>query len=164
MDEEVVDSHREDHDDDVVVVSSTAGRRRTRDSAAAIEKKRAALGARGDVGGSAEPDKAIDVEELERLAEKKKATKKGKVKAKRPSSNEPQGSVPKRRKGVIISESSQGKNGDNFIVDDEEASEGNDATRAARRSKGKLKVNDNMNRINTRRIARDIRGCTHKGN
>ncbi|GAA0186809.1 hypothetical protein LIER_34097 [Lithospermum erythrorhizon] len=90
------------------------------------KKKRAALGARGDAGGSAEPDEAIDVEELERFAEKKKAAMKGKGKANRPSNNEPQESVPKKRKGVFISEPSQGKDSDNFNVHDEEGSEEND--------------------------------------
>ncbi|GAA0155192.1 hypothetical protein LIER_12974 [Lithospermum erythrorhizon] len=112
--------------------------RRTRTSVAALEKKRVALGVGGDVGGSVEPDKAIDVEELERLVlKKKKAAKRGKGKAKRPSNNEPQGS---------------------------EAFDGKDAARAARRrSKGKLKVNDDKNRINNRRIARDVEDVLIEG-
>ncbi|GAA0148642.1 hypothetical protein LIER_08029 [Lithospermum erythrorhizon] len=126
---------------DIVLVSSITSRRRTRTSDAALEKKRAALCARGDASGSVEPDEAIDVEELERLAEKKKAAKKGKGESKRPN-----------------------KDGDNFIVDDEEAYEEKDAARAAtRKSKGKLKVNDDRNRINKRRIARNIEDESTEG-
>ncbi|GAA0154509.1 hypothetical protein LIER_12467 [Lithospermum erythrorhizon] len=74
-----VDSLMENQDDDVVVVSyiTSKSRRRTRVSVAALEKKRAALGSGGvDVEAAEEPEKAVDVEELERLSEKKKVPRK----------------------------------------------------------------------------------------
>ncbi|GAA0173096.1 hypothetical protein LIER_26785 [Lithospermum erythrorhizon] len=100
-----VDSPKEnEEDDDIVVVSSTD-----------------------------KPDEAIDLEELERLVEEKKTAKKGKGKAKRHSKVKSSGNVQKKRKGVVISEPSQGKNLDNFIVDDVEDVEGEDITGAVRR-------------------------------
>ncbi|GAA0172218.1 hypothetical protein LIER_26083 [Lithospermum erythrorhizon] len=130
VEEVAVDSPRENQDDDdIVVVSSTTSRRRTRAIAAAPEKKRAALGAWGDADDSTEPDEAMDLEELERLVEKKKASKKSKGKAKRPSNDDLKGEV----------------------------SGGEDIASAVRRqSKGKMKVNDDRNRINNRRIAKGV--------
>ncbi|GAA0163122.1 hypothetical protein LIER_19071 [Lithospermum erythrorhizon] len=139
---ERVDSSKknQDDDDDVVLVSSTASRRRIRASAAALEKKRAVLGAGGDMGKSAEP---MDLENLEEL--------KG-------------GSMPKKRKRVVISESSQGRDKDYFIVDDIEVSEKEVATcLATRKSKGKMKLNDDPNRINNRRIAKGVEDMDTEG-
>ncbi|GAA0171617.1 hypothetical protein LIER_25605 [Lithospermum erythrorhizon] len=74
VEEVAVDSPGENQDDDDVVdVSSTANRKRTRANAAALEKKRVALGAGGDVVDSAELVEAMDLEELGKLVEKKKA-------------------------------------------------------------------------------------------
>ncbi|GAA0183573.1 hypothetical protein LIER_30958 [Lithospermum erythrorhizon] len=61
-------------DDDIVVVSYTTSksRRRIMISVAALEKKRAILGVGGvDDMAEEEPEKAVDMEELEKLAEKK---------------------------------------------------------------------------------------------
>ncbi|GAA0142849.1 hypothetical protein LIER_35645 [Lithospermum erythrorhizon] len=159
---EGVDSPKENQDDDVVVVSSTASRRRTRASAVAFEKKGAAQGVGGDASGFAKPEEAIDLEELERLVEEKKTAKKGKSKAKKPSGVESKGHTHKKRNSVVISEPSHGKDGDNFIVDDEEASEGKDKA-ARKRYKGKLKVNDDRNMINNRRIAKDVENVSAEG-
>ncbi|GAA0154056.1 hypothetical protein LIER_12147 [Lithospermum erythrorhizon] len=144
---EEVDSPKENQDDDVVVVSSTASRRRTRASVAALEKKRVAMGVGGEAAESAELDEAIDLEELERLGEVKKA-KKGKGKARWPSNVESHGPISKKRKGIVILEPSRGKNKDNFvIVDIEDVVEEDIATLARRKSKEKLRVNDDRNRI-----------------
>ncbi|GAA0141800.1 hypothetical protein LIER_02856 [Lithospermum erythrorhizon] len=91
-------------DDDVVVVSSTASKRRTRASTIALEKKRAAL----DVGGEVEAEEVMDLEELDNLIQKKKATKKSKGKAKMTSIDDlKEGAVSKKRKGVFISKPSK---------------------------------------------------------
>ncbi|GAA0140186.1 hypothetical protein LIER_35196 [Lithospermum erythrorhizon] len=155
-------SKKNQDDDDVVVVSSTASRRRTRTSVTALEKKRVALGIGGDMGESVEP---IDLEDLEELIEKKKVAKKGKSKTKMPCSEELKGgSMPKKMKRVVISEPSQGRNKDNFIVDDVEVSEKEDATCLARRkSKLKMKLNDDQNRINNRRIAKVVEDMDTEG-
>ncbi|GAA0166654.1 hypothetical protein LIER_40231 [Lithospermum erythrorhizon] len=88
----------------VVFYTTSKSRRRTRASIAALEKK-AALGVRGvDVEVAEEPAEVVDMEELERQNEKKKASKKGKAKAKRASTNQVGGSVPKKKKGIVISE------------------------------------------------------------
>ncbi|GAA0183619.1 hypothetical protein LIER_30997 [Lithospermum erythrorhizon] len=106
-----VDFSENDQDDEVVVV---AGRRRTRASIAALEEKRTAFNVGRDRGESAEP---MDLEDLELLIEKKKAVEKRK--SKRPCSRKSkEGVVPKKRKGVVISEPSHGRAKDNFIVDD----------------------------------------------
>ncbi|GAA0144492.1 hypothetical protein LIER_24732 [Lithospermum erythrorhizon] len=156
----------QDEDDDVVMVSYTTSqsRRRTRAYVVALEKKRVALGARGDDSGSIKPEEAVDVEELERLGEKKRVAKKGKGKAKRPSGDEPRGSVPKRIHGVVISEPEQVIGGDKFVIDDVEISKDEDAAGGTRsRSKGKLNINDNRNRINNRRIAKDVEDVSTEG-
>ncbi|GAA0165516.1 hypothetical protein LIER_20901 [Lithospermum erythrorhizon] len=65
--------------------------------------------------------------------------------------------MPKKRNGVVISEPLQGRDKDNFVVNDVEDVEGESAASLARRkSKGKLKVNDDRNRINNRRIAKGV--------
>ncbi|GAA0169708.1 hypothetical protein LIER_24128 [Lithospermum erythrorhizon] len=117
---EGVDSLEENQDDDVVVVSYTVSRRRIRASVAALERKRVALGVGGDISGSVEPVYAIDLEELERLVDEKKAVQKGK-----------------------------------------EDFEGGDIAR--RKSKEKLKVNDDRNRINNRRIAKGVKDMSTEG-
>ncbi|GAA0153434.1 hypothetical protein LIER_11675 [Lithospermum erythrorhizon] len=133
IEENVVKSTRKDQgsdDDDVVVVSSTASKRRTRASVIALEKKRAVLG----VGGNVEAEEVMDLEELEKLMQKKKATKKGKENAKRPSVDElKEGAASKKRKEVFVSESSQGRNKDKFIINDLEESSGEDAACLARK-------------------------------
>ncbi|GAA0170835.1 hypothetical protein LIER_25014 [Lithospermum erythrorhizon] len=133
VEEVAVDSSTENQDDDdVVVVSSTASRRRTRASVASLEKKRVTLGV--DIVDSAEPVEAMDLEELEKLVEKKKAAKKGKGKTKRPSNEELKG----------------------------EDVEGESVASLDRRnSKGKLKVNDDRNRINNRRIAQGVENVSY---
>ncbi|GAA0141155.1 hypothetical protein LIER_35341 [Lithospermum erythrorhizon] len=86
-------------------------KRRTRASAIVLERKRATLGAGGDMGVSVEGDEVMDLEELEKLVQKKKAAKK-----------------------------SKDRNKDKFVVDDLEESGGEDAGCIARRkSKGKMK-------------------------
>ncbi|GAA0140182.1 hypothetical protein LIER_01581 [Lithospermum erythrorhizon] len=161
---EGVDSPKVNQDNDVLIVSSTVSRRRTRASAAALEKKRATLGAWGDDVESVEPDEAMDLEELERLVEEKKAAKKGKGKHKRPSEVESKGNVQKKRKGVVISEPSLGRNRDKFVVDDVEDVEGEDIAGAVRRrSKGKMKVNDDRNRIKNRRITKGVKDMSTEG-
>ncbi|GAA0164084.1 hypothetical protein LIER_19803 [Lithospermum erythrorhizon] len=128
VEEVAEDSPVEKDDDDILVISSTTGKsmRRTQASIAAFDKKRAAL-------------------------EKKKAAKKGKAKAKRPSTDQTGGSVPKKRNGVVISEPKSLARGNKFVVDEEGA-----AKVLREKSKGKLKVTDNRNTINNRRITKDV--------
>ncbi|GAA0180939.1 hypothetical protein LIER_30175 [Lithospermum erythrorhizon] len=58
---------------------------------------------------------------------------------------------------MFISEPSQSRNKDKFIVDDLEESSGeDDACTARRKLKGKMKINYDRNRINNRRIAKGI--------
>ncbi|GAA0174884.1 hypothetical protein LIER_28175 [Lithospermum erythrorhizon] len=106
-------------DDDVVIVSSTASRRRTRSCAVALEKKKTTLGLGGeDVDNSVEPSEVIDLEEMERKAEKNKRVKKGKGKAKRPSEVHVSGFASKKRRGVVISDPKSPVRRDMFVVDD----------------------------------------------
>ncbi|GAA0161819.1 hypothetical protein LIER_18050 [Lithospermum erythrorhizon] len=122
-------------DDDVVVVSSTASMRRTRASVIALEKMRVALGAGGEMGVSIEADEVMDLEELEKLMQKKRLLRKV-----------------------------RGRNKDKFIVDDLEDSGGEDAACIARRkSKGKMKINGDRNRINNRMIAKGIEEMSTEG-
>ncbi|GAA0179376.1 hypothetical protein LIER_29964 [Lithospermum erythrorhizon] len=119
----------------VVVVSYTAdkSRRRTRATTTALEKKRGSLGGGGaNVEAVEEPDEAIDVEELEKLVEKRKE-------AKRPSVDKAGGFVPKKRKGENV------------------------AKVLRERSKRKLKVNDNRNIINNRRITKNVEDVPTEG-
>ncbi|GAA0170494.1 hypothetical protein LIER_24739 [Lithospermum erythrorhizon] len=157
----------ENQDDDVVVVSYTTSKsmRMTKASVAVLEKKKSALGVGGvDVEAADEPEKVVDVEELERHGEKKKASKKGKAKAKRPSTDQVGGSIPKKRKGVVISKPKSPARGDKFVVDDADESGEEDMVEMLRkRSKDKLKVNDNRNRINNMRIAKDVQDVPTKG-
>ncbi|GAA0174485.1 hypothetical protein LIER_27869 [Lithospermum erythrorhizon] len=97
--------------------------------------------------------------------QKKKAAKKGKENAKRPSVDElKEGVAFKKRKGVFVYESSQGRNKDKFIIDDLEESSGEDAAcLAKRKSKGKIKLNDDRNRINNRRIAKGVEDMDTEG-
>ncbi|GAA0163766.1 hypothetical protein LIER_19555 [Lithospermum erythrorhizon] len=158
-DEEVVDSPREiqESDDDIVIVYSTASRRRTRGYVTELEKKKMELGLGGDVGGSVEPSEAADLEEMERKAEEKRRTKKGKGKAKKPRGDRTLGGAFKKRKWVVISEPKSSVRGDRFLVDDVvESDEEGDAKALREMSKDKMKINDNRNRINNRRIAKDV--------
>ncbi|GAA0153866.1 hypothetical protein LIER_37756 [Lithospermum erythrorhizon] len=158
--EAAVDSPIEEEVDDIVVVSYTTSknRRRTRTSIAALEKKRVALAVGGvNEKANEEPEKVVDVEELEKLAEMRKAVKIEKVKVKRPSTNQAWGFVPKKRKRVVILEPKSPRRGDKFVVDDAAKSDEEVAAKVLReRSKVKLKVNDNRNRINNRRITKDV--------
>ncbi|GAA0153388.1 hypothetical protein LIER_37668 [Lithospermum erythrorhizon] len=146
--------------DDVVVVSETASRRRTRASGAALKTKREAAGLEEEKSKSGEP---IDLEELESLNKKEKAAEKGK--GKRPCFEKSKGeSVPKKRKGINISEPAQGKAKDKFVVDDAEDSEEDDVVYLAKRKfKGKIKLNDDRNRINNRRIVKGIDEVSTEG-
>ncbi|GAA0161199.1 hypothetical protein LIER_39187 [Lithospermum erythrorhizon] len=111
----------------------------------------------GDVSGSVEPSKVDDLEEMERKAEENRRAKKGKGKAKRPRGDRTPGGASKKRKGVVISEPMSSVRGDRFVVDDvAESDEEGDAKALRERSKGKMKINDNRNRINNRRIAKDV--------
>ncbi|GAA0163665.1 hypothetical protein LIER_19472 [Lithospermum erythrorhizon] len=113
---------------------------RTRTSVAILEKKNATLGKGGvDAQAAEKPDGAVDVEELKRLAKKRKATKKGKRKDKSPS--------------------------DNFVPDDAaNESKEKDADEIIRkRSNGILKINDNRNMVNNRRIAKNVPDVPTKG-
>ncbi|GAA0173046.1 hypothetical protein LIER_26745 [Lithospermum erythrorhizon] len=106
-------------DDDVVVVSETASRRRTRASAAAIKTKREAAGIEEG------QDKSDDQTKLKEPESAKKTEDKGK--GKRPCSKEQKTeNLPKRRKGVNISEPTQEKSKHKFRVDDKEDSEEED--------------------------------------
>ncbi|GAA0163419.1 hypothetical protein LIER_19293 [Lithospermum erythrorhizon] len=59
--------------------------------------------------------------------------------------------------GVVISEPGSSGKGDRFVIDDvEESGEEGDVWRLKERSTGKLRVNDSGNRINNRRIAKDV--------
>ncbi|GAA0147223.1 hypothetical protein LIER_06976 [Lithospermum erythrorhizon] len=147
-------------DDNIMIVSSTASRRRTTSSATVLEKKKAALGLGGDPDESMEPSTAVDLEELERKAEERKRSRKGK----RASDVKRSGSVAERRKGVVISEPRSSGKGDKFVIDDvAESGEEGDNQRLRERAKGKLKVNDTSNRINNRRIARDVEEVSTDG-
>ncbi|GAA0179443.1 hypothetical protein LIER_42218 [Lithospermum erythrorhizon] len=139
--------------DDVVVVYETTSRRRARASVVALKTKREADGLEEERSKSGDP---IDLEELESVNKKKKAVEKGK--GKRPCFEKPKGeSVPKKEKGINISEPTQGKAKDKFVVDDAEDFEEDDAVYLAKsKSKGKMKLNDDRNRINNRRIAKGI--------
>ncbi|GAA0155154.1 hypothetical protein LIER_12945 [Lithospermum erythrorhizon] len=96
---------------------------------------------------------------------KKKATKKSKGKAKRTSIDDlKEGVASKKRKGVFISEHSQCRNKDKFIIDELEESSGEDDAYTSRRKfKGKMKINDDRNRINNRRIAKGIEEMSTEG-
>ncbi|GAA0149080.1 transmembrane signal receptor [Lithospermum erythrorhizon] len=160
LDEEVVDSPRKNQvsDDNVVIVCSTTSRKRTRACAAALEKKKTALGLEGDnVDNYVEPSEVVDFKEIERKAEEKKRMKKGKGKAKRPSDGHVSGSTSKKRKGIVISDPKSPTRGDRFVEDDVEETDEEGVTNSLReRSNGKLKVNDSRNRINNRRIVKDV--------
>ncbi|GAA0151704.1 hypothetical protein LIER_10365 [Lithospermum erythrorhizon] len=143
VEEVAVDSPMENqyHDDIVVVFYTTSkSKRRNRASVAAWEKKIATLGRRG------------------RQSRKERERPKGQVLIKL-------GSVPKKRNGVVVSESKSLVRGNNFFLDDVvDESEEEDADEILRkRSKGKLKINDNRNRVNTRRIAKDVPDVPFEG-
>ncbi|GAA0156052.1 hypothetical protein LIER_13635 [Lithospermum erythrorhizon] len=108
VEEVAVDSPmEEEEEDDIVMVSYTTSKsmRRTRASVAVLKKKSAALGVGGvNEEANEEAEKVLNVEELEKLAKKRKAVKKGKAKAKRPSTDQVWGSVSKKRKGMVILE------------------------------------------------------------
>ncbi|GAA0184963.1 hypothetical protein LIER_32251 [Lithospermum erythrorhizon] len=152
-------------DDDVMFVSSTASKRRTRVSAIVLEKKRAALGAGGDMVESVEADEVMDLEKLEKLVQKKKAARKSKGKAKRPSTDDlEEGAASKKSKGVTTSKPLHDRNKDKFVAHDLEESGGEDFPCIARRkSKGKMKLNDDRKRINNRRIAKGIEEMSTEG-
>ncbi|GAA0155531.1 hypothetical protein LIER_13240 [Lithospermum erythrorhizon] len=105
----------------------------TLSQAAALDKKRAALGTGGvNEEIDAEPEKEVNVEELERLAEKRKAANKEKAKIKRPRTDQADGSIPKKRKAIVISEPKSPVKGDRFIVDDVAESDEEGAAKALR--------------------------------
>ncbi|GAA0179159.1 hypothetical protein LIER_42204 [Lithospermum erythrorhizon] len=138
-------------------VFAIASRRRTRSCDAALEKKKTALGLGGDADNFMEPSEAVDLEEMERNGEEKKKILKGKGKAKRPSDGHTGGVVLKKRKGVVIYEPKSPVRGDIFVVDDVAESDEEGTAKALRESsKSKMKINDNRNRINNRRIAKDV--------
>ncbi|GAA0159725.1 hypothetical protein LIER_16435 [Lithospermum erythrorhizon] len=144
VEEAAVDSPGENQDDDdVVVVFYTTSRNRRR-------TKTSVVAGGVDIEVVEKPYEAVDVEELKRLAEKKKATKKDKGKVKRPSVDKAGEPVPKKRKGVF--------RGDRFIPDDvADVSEEEDMAEILRkRSKSKLKIDDNRNKVNNRRNAKDV--------
>ncbi|GAA0164446.1 hypothetical protein LIER_39785 [Lithospermum erythrorhizon] len=144
-------------EDDVVIVSSTASRRRTKSYVAAFEKKKTILGLGENVDNPMEPSEDVDLEEMKRKAKENKKIKKGQGKAKRSSDDHISGSVSKKRKGVVISEPKIPTRGDKFVVDDVAESDEEGAIKAHReRSKGKMKINDNRNMINNRRISKDV--------
>ncbi|GAA0153469.1 hypothetical protein LIER_37683 [Lithospermum erythrorhizon] len=137
-----VDSPVENQDEnDVVVVSYTTSKNRV-----------------VDVEADKEPTEAVDVEELENLAEKRKVVKKGKGKANRPSTDKYREPIPKKRKGVSISEPKNPIRGDRFVLDyaADEFEEEDIGEILKKRSKGKLKKYDNKNKVNKRRIAKDV--------
>ncbi|GAA0140970.1 hypothetical protein LIER_02219 [Lithospermum erythrorhizon] len=61
-----------------------------------------------------EPSTAVDLEELEKKAEERKRSRKGKM----ASDVKGSGSVAKKIKGVVISEPRSSKKGDKFVIDD----------------------------------------------
>ncbi|GAA0167542.1 hypothetical protein LIER_40400 [Lithospermum erythrorhizon] len=146
-------------DDEAVIVSLTASRRRTKSCAAALEKKKTVLGLGGeDVDNSMEPSEAVNLEEMERKVEEKKRIEKGKGKAKRPNEVHASGSTSKKRRGIVVSDSKSPVRGDRFVVDDVAESDKECIAKSLReRSKDKLKINDSRNRINNKRIAKDVK-------
>ncbi|GAA0183416.1 hypothetical protein LIER_42402 [Lithospermum erythrorhizon] len=144
-------------DDDVVVVSETASRRRTRASAAAMKTKLEAAGFNEGKDKSENPSKLKELESEKKAKEKKKG--------KRPCSEEQKiDRVTKRRKGFNINEPTQEKAKDRFRVDDVEDSEDEDTVfLVKKKSKGKMKINDDRNRINNRRIAKGIDDVSTEG-
>ncbi|GAA0172277.1 hypothetical protein LIER_26130 [Lithospermum erythrorhizon] len=140
-------------DDDIIIVSSTFSRQRIRFSVTALEKKKAALGLGGDLDESMEHSITVDVEELERKPriEREVGKEKGPVRLRN------QGRLQKRTKGMVISEPKSSGKGDKFVIDDivESGQEG-DGQSLRLRAKGKLRVNDGRNRINNRRIAKNV--------
>ncbi|GAA0152264.1 hypothetical protein LIER_10784 [Lithospermum erythrorhizon] len=126
----VVDSPRVNQDDDdVVVIFHTTSKtmKRTNTSVAFLEKKRVAL-----VAGEMR---------LRLLRRQKRVS-----------------TTPKKNKWVIIFEPKRTVGDDKFIPDDEEnESEDEEVAKILKeRSRGKLKKNDNMNRVNNRWIAKDV--------
>ncbi|GAA0153761.1 hypothetical protein LIER_11923 [Lithospermum erythrorhizon] len=103
---------------DPIMAEILAGMKATREEAVR-EEKRISLGRRGvDVEAADKPGEVVDVDELERMAKKRKAAKKAKAKAKRPSTDQAGGSVPKKRKGVVISQPKSLVRGDKIVPDD----------------------------------------------
>ncbi|GAA0185953.1 hypothetical protein LIER_33241 [Lithospermum erythrorhizon] len=92
-----------------------------------------------------EPEKVVDVKELERQAEKKKVAKKGKATDKRPSIDKVGGSVPKKRKDMVISEPKSLMRGGNFVPsDDADESEEEDAAKFLSPMFHKVKLRGHM--------------------
>ncbi|GAA0186120.1 hypothetical protein LIER_33408 [Lithospermum erythrorhizon] len=132
-----------EEDDDIVIVSSTASKRRTRASTVVLEKKKEKLGLGGEFSNT---DETVDLDNLEKKVAEKERSRKGKRSAEGKSAK----FVSKKRKGIEIPEK-----GDKFVIDDEESSE--EDKKGLGSSKGKLRVNDSLNRINNRRIARGVK-------
>ncbi|GAA0184114.1 hypothetical protein LIER_31411 [Lithospermum erythrorhizon] len=107
----------------------------------------------------------MNLKELEELVEKKKAPKKSKGNAKGPSTDElKEGVASKKRSRVFIFEPSYDRDKENFVVDDvENIEEENVASAARRKSKGKMKVNDDWNMINNRRVAKGVEEMSNEG-
>ncbi|GAA0171538.1 hypothetical protein LIER_25544 [Lithospermum erythrorhizon] len=101
-------------------------------------------------------DKSDDHSDLKESESEKKA--KEKKKGKRPCSEKQKiNSMTKRRKGVNISEPTLEKAKDKFRVDDVEDIEEEDTVYLVKKKfKGKMKINDDRNKINNRRIAKEI--------
>ncbi|GAA0149900.1 hypothetical protein LIER_08957 [Lithospermum erythrorhizon] len=133
--------------EDVVFVGEKAGfgRKRTRASVAA---------AKGVVNEDAE----IDLEELERSAEKKKAAKKGKGKV--------QGESEKQKKKMGEGSSTR-KTRSRIVPRDNSSSEAEDdlgTLRISKReSKGKLQENDDRTRIGNKRVAHNVKDAPLEG-
>ncbi|GAA0149371.1 hypothetical protein LIER_08564 [Lithospermum erythrorhizon] len=132
-------------DDDIMIVSSTASRRRTRLIVAALEKKNVAFGLGGDPNESMEPTTTVDLKELERKAEERKRSRKGK-------------------RASDVKESGILAKGDKFVIDDvAESGEEVDIQKLKLRAKGKLRVNESRYRINNRRIVKDVEEISTNG-
>ncbi|GAA0151133.1 hypothetical protein LIER_37233 [Lithospermum erythrorhizon] len=96
-----------EEDDDIIIVSSIASKRRTRASTAALENKKEKL----DLGGdSSNTDKTVDLEDLEKKADEKERSRKGKRSAEEKSAK----FVSKKRKEIEISDSKSSGKGDSF--------------------------------------------------
>ncbi|GAA0139046.1 hypothetical protein LIER_35021 [Lithospermum erythrorhizon] len=131
----------------------TASRRRTRAGTAALKTKRESAGLND------EQDKSDDLKESE--GERKA---KEKQKGKRPCLGKQKiDKETKRRKGVNINEPTQEKGKYWFKIDEEESEDEDTTFLVKRKSKGKMKIDDDGNRINNRRMAKGIADVSTEG-